>query len=514
VIAPLFASRARFGGHRTAVVDGDRRCTYAELARRGSRLANGLAGLGCRPGERVAIIGPNSIETIEWFLACAAGGFVGVAVNSRLGTPALRDMFATIDARAVIVDGRNRELAEELRDGDALPRTAVGLGQDHGCRLDYEAVIGAARDRIDLPAQLLDAPLLLTATSGTTGRVKLTVHSHLGIYTGIQCTQASLRMTPESRTLTALPMFFATATGGYWVGLVTGGEVHLLPAFDPERFVEEIGRSAITHSVVGPSPLYQVMDADLDLSPLRSMDFLGAGGAPFDPARFRELRDALGGVVGKLYSMSEITFSTVLRPEDVTPGGGCDDRVLSVGRPQPGADVRVLDDDGDDVDADGATVGEVVFSAPGIATQYWGDPDESALTFVDGTVRSGDLATIDPDGFLRIVDRRKDIIVSGGINVAPLAVESAIATHPAVQAVAVIGVPHPTWGESVHAVVVRRPGATLSADAVIAHAAASLGSVQKPQSVEFVDALPVNVTGKVLRRVLRDQRRAADGASP
>jgi long-chain acyl-CoA synthetase len=504
----MLAARLPYHGRRVAVFDARRSATYHDLADRASRLAYALAAQGCAPGDRIALIAQNSLEFFEWFFACAAGGFIGLALNTRLGELALEEMLVDADPRAVIIDGRCAENVQPLRASGALPDVEIGFGSEHGCGLDYESILAQASSSIHLPDRPGDTPFLLTATSGTTGRVKMTLHSHLGVYTGLHCTNSALRLRSTSRMLTALPMCFATATGGYWVPLFAGASLHLLPAFDPERFLDEIDRSGITHTIVGPSPLYQVMDADLDLAPLRNLEVLGAGGAPFDPTRYCALHAAIGGRVQKWYSMSEVTFSSVLEPGEVIDlDGSYNDRVTSVGRPQPGGEIWVVDDSGAQVPFDGETVGEIVFRAPGISSSYWASAEESAVTFVDGTVRSGDLGTIDADGFLRIVDRKKDLIVSGGINIAPLEVENAIATHELVASVAVIGMPHPIWGESVHAIVVPRPGAELTEDEIIDWTVPRLASVKKPRSVEFVDALPVNVTGKVLRRVLRDERR-------
>jgi acyl-CoA synthetase (AMP-forming)/AMP-acid ligase II len=444
---------------------------------------------------------------VEWFFACAAGGYIGLALNARLGTKALGEMLADSAPKAILIDAEFKELADELRSSGLLPSTVIGFGSEHGFGIDYEKALERASGRAELPVWPGDTPFLLTATSGTTGNVKMTVHSHLGVYTGLHCLQSALRLTTDSRVLTALPMFFATATGGYWISFFVGAEVHLLPAFDAHHFVDEVARSAITHSIVGPSPLYQVMDSGVDLAPLRQMTYLGAGGSAFDTARYMALHDELGGVVGKMYSLSEVTFSSLLQPSDVKTNGEFNDKVDTVGRPQPGSDIRVVDDSGDDVPGDGASRGEVVFAGPGVSRGYWSSPEESQQTFRNGGVYSGDLATVDEDGFLRVVDRKKDLIVTGGINVAPLEVEHAIASHPAVRAVAVIGVPHPTWGEGIHAVVVLQPGSTPTGDQIIQWASERLASVKKPRSIEFVDELPVNATGKVLRRVLREQYR-------
>lgn len=510
MIGRLIGAQARYRGARTAIVDGQRTLRFAELADRSARLASAFAGSGAQPGDRILLLSINSIEFIETVGACAIGGFVSLALNTRLGLDALVEMVTDADARIAIVDARLLDTAEALADRGALPPTVIVFGESSATSrswLRYDDLLTRAA-----PASIVShpghTPLMLTATSGTTGRVKMTVHSHQAVFTGMNTMQAGLAMTPADRLLTSLPMFFATATGGYWLGLFVGAETHLQSAFQPAEFVNTIGRSAITHSIVGPSPIYLAVDSGADLAPLRQMKYLGAGGAAFNNERFREIHDLLGGVIGTMYSMSEVTVSTMLMPADVVDADGAfNDKVGSVGRPQPGTDVIIVDDDGNEVPGDGRTPGELIFRAPGLATRYWSSPDESAMTFVDGGVRSGDIATVDPDGFIRIVDRKKDLIVSGGINIAPAEIEATLHTHPGVAHAAVIGIPHATWGEAIHAVVVRKPGSTVTENELIEFAAARLASVKKPRSLHFVDALPTNTTGKVLRRQLRDEYR-------
>ena len=246
-----------------------------------------------------------------------------------------------------------------------------------------------------------------------------------------------------------------------------------------------------------------------DLSSLRAII---CGASPVSKELLLAARDVLGDVFFPFYGMAE-TYSCglVLRPENQRPDGDADDirRLGSAGKPHVNVSVRVVDDDGRLVPHDGQSVGEVLVAGDTVAVGYFEMPDETAEAFRDGWMHTGDLATIDVDGFITIVDRKKDIIISGGINVASREVEEVLLRHPDISQAAVIGVPHPRWGEAIHAVVVAAPGATVDTDAVLAHCAGSLADYKRPRSIEVVAELPISGTGKVLKRVLRQPYWAA-----
>lgn len=241
--------------------------------------------------------------------------------------------------------------------------------------------------------------------------------------------------------------------------------MHILPAFDPARCTRLVAERSITHTIWPPAMIYQLLATDPDPDAFRSLEVVSSGGSPFDEGKLRRALALLGPRIYPTYGLTEATASvTQLRPEDYAAASGAlvGDRYLSIGKPWPGVRLRVRHDDGSEVERDGRDVGEIVVAGPGVSSGYWEMPDETAATFRDGWLHTGDLATMDGDGFVSIVDRRKDIVVSGAINVATLEVERAISAHPGVDAVAVVAVPDERWGEAVHAVVVASPGADLT----------------------------------------------------
>jgi acyl-CoA synthetase (AMP-forming)/AMP-acid ligase II len=255
------------------------------------------------------------------------------------------------------------------------------------------------------------------------------------------------------------------------------------------------------------------MDAGIDLDRLTSLRCLSMGGAPTDPGRLRALVDALGRRMVVQYAMTEVAVATALVADDfVEPDGSFSPRHRSIGRPLAGLEIRLVGDDGVEMPFDGEARGELELAGPYVTPGYLDNAKANREAFHDGWLRTGDVATIDADRFVWIVDRKKDLIVSGGINIAPIEVENVIAQHPDVIAAGVCGVPDALYGEAVHAAVVRRPGADLSEDDVVRWCTERLASVKKPRSVTFVDALPISSTGKLLRRELRAA--AAGESSP
>jgi long-chain acyl-CoA synthetase len=278
----------------------------------------------------------------------------------------------------------------------------------------------------------------------------------------------------------------------------------ILPAFDPHAYVDLVEAVGASHALLGPAPVYMIMDAGIDLDRMTSLRYLSMGGAPTDPTRLRALVDALGRRVAVQYAMTEVAVATTLLADDyVEPDGSFNSRHRSIGRPLDGLETRIVDDQGEVLPFDGEARGELELAGPYVTPGYLDDPAANEAAFDGRWLRTGDVATIDADGFMWIVDRKKDLIVSGGINIAPIEVETVIAQHPDVVAAGVCGVPDPLYGEAVHAAVVRRPGSQLSEDEVVRWCTERLASVKKPRSVAFVDALPISSTGKLLRRELR-----------
>lgn len=501
----MLVQSAKFNRRRVAIVDGDASFTYEEFAQRVVRLANGLIGLGMRTGDRVAILSLNSHQFSEWYFACAFAGMAGVPLNVRFSPDDLAKYLDYTGTTALIVDARLVELAGPILAGARTVEHVIGYGGDHGQPIDYERLLH--RGGLEpLPPSDPDAPVLIAPTSGTTGEIKGAVLSQRNTFMGGLAWLSGLPMTPQSRHLIALPMFFASGSPGWFMSFFVGASNVCVPRFDPATFLDVAESERATHVILGPALFYQMMELGLDLTRLRSLDLLGAGGAPFDPTRFVALRELVGDRIAIFFGLTEVAATaTFLRPTDyLDDTGNLTDRYLSIGKPWPGVELDVLDDAGEPVPHDGTAVGEIVIGGPTVGSGYWEMPEATAEAFRDGWHYTGDLATVDPDGFLYVVDRRKDIIISGGINVGSLDVEATIGRHPDVAAVAVIGVPHERWGEAVHAVVVRTPGSSVTAADITSWCRERLASFKKPESVEFVDELPVSPTGKVLKRELRE----------
>ena len=303
-------------------------------------------------------------------------------------------------------------------------------------------------------------------------------------------------------------MYFAQGAPGHYLPLAVGATTHIVPAFDPVACTRVVAERRITHTIWPPAMIYQILGIAPDPGDYASLEVISTGGAPFDEAKLRRALELFGSRIFPTYGLTEATASaTQLRPDDYVDASGAliGERYASVGKPWPGVRLRILHDDGSEVGRDRADIGEIVLAGLSVSRGYWEMPEETAGAFRDGWLSTGDLATMDDDGFVYIVDRRKDIVVSGGINVPTIEVERVLSTHPGVAAVAVVGVPHERWGEAVHAVVVPVPGAGLTEEAVVEWCRGRLASYKKPQSVELVEQLPVSSTGKVLKRELRDR---------
>lgn len=500
----LLRDHVRTDPARVAFIERDERLSYAEVQSRERRLAHALLGLGLKPGERVAFLALNSHRYFEWYLACCEAGFIGVPLNGRWTDQEMARFLDYTAAAALITDAAMASTATAAVRGAPSVRHLVGFGDDHTCPLDYEALLGAADDT-EIAGHDLSRPVLLAPTSGTTGTTRGAVMTEANTAAGIDIWLNDYPIGEASRLLLALPLYFAAATPGRYLGLCVGATTIVLPRFSPDGFAELVAATGATHTFVGPALIYQLLDAGVDPNLLASLEVVGVGGAPMASARFDAARTLLGDTMYILYGLTECAgTASVLTPRDYRSPEGAR-RMGSAGKPRPGVEIEVVDDRGLARPHDGESVGEIVVAGPVVASGYWGFGEETAATFVGGRLHTGDLGTIDGDGFLVVVDRKKDIIVSGGINVASIEVEEVLRAHPDVADVAVIGVPHEQWGEGVHAVIVAAGANHPSVDELGEWCRERLAPFKKPRSISYVEELPRNSTGKLLKRVLREQ---------
>jgi fatty-acyl-CoA synthase len=386
----------------------------------------------------------------------------------------------------------------ELANGDAAPGVTLTLGPAvYGLNLlsaaesigSYRAVDGADTNDI----------ALLSYTGGTTGKSKGAMRRHSSAAAMTNATLADFELPQTPRYLAVAPITHVAGTKVVPT-LIRGGTVHLMSGFDPEAILATIARERINFSLLVPTMIYGLLDcAALDDADLSSLELLLYGASPMSPTRLLEGLERIGPVFSQLYGQTECYPIAVLSKADHDRARP--ELFAACGQPGASCAVRLLDEDGNDV-TDGSP-GEICVRAPQAMEGYWNRPDLTSEAVRDGWLRTGDIARADERGYLYIVDRTKDMIVSGGFNIFPREVEDALTTHAAVSIAAVIGVPDAKWGEAVLALIVRRPGAEVSAEELVAKVKALKGSAYAPKSIEFVESLPLTAVGKVDKKALR-----------
>jgi long-chain acyl-CoA synthetase len=513
LVGDIVRRNAVFHGDYDAVVvpDGPTR-SWRELDERTNRFANALRDLGLAKGERIAMYAPNCAEYVEFFFGCAKSGVVGAATNIRLSASEVGSYLSYVEPTAVIVHHEVLVQARQWLPAVRSVKYVIGFGGDHGLTLDLESLMAnAAADDPRVPLTE-DDTYQLGATSGTTGISKAAILTHRNAVAALSTWAAELNLREHDTSLQNIPYFFNPGgPSGLHPVLLKGGRTVVPRTFDPAQFPGLVERFRVTHTIIVPTMVQMIVaDPACDRHDLSSLRAIFSGGSPFPAPLLERARAVLGDVFHPIYGMAEsYSCGTILRSENLfTEGTEQQRRQLgSIGKPETLVNLRVVDGDGNDVPPDGLTSGEIWLSGPTISPGYFHMDEETARSRSGEWLRTGDVAVIDSEGFITIVDRLKDIIITGGINVFSVEVERALEAHPAVAQVAVIGVPHPQWGEAIHAVVRLNPGCTTSQTELVDFAAARLSSYKKPRSIEFVDTLPISATGKVLKKDLRARHR-------
>jgi fatty-acyl-CoA synthase len=502
------ARRARKTPGRTALVHGDTETSYRELHERVLRLGHALRGLGVERGDRVAHLGPNHPAFLETLFAAGALGAVFVPLNTRLAAPELAHHLKD-SGSTVLVHGAGQAETAAAAAADAGVRHRVTLGTPDGEALGYEDLLSVAgTGPLDEPVAP-DDPCLIMYTSGTTGRPKGAVLSHANITWNSVNVLVDTDLTGDEVTLVVAPLFHTAGLNMTCLPtLLKGGRVVLMESFDPGTVLEVVERRRVTY-MFGVPTMYDAMAAHprwetADLSGLRS---LNCGGAPV-PARTIERYLARGLAFSQGYGMTEASPGVLfLDREEVSAKAG------SAGVPHFFTDARVAL-------ADGSTArpgqrGEVLVQGPNVMSGYWGRPEDTAAAFTDdGWLRTGDVARTDEEGYAYIVDRIKDMFVSGGENVYPAEVEDALLSHPAVRECAVVGVPDDVWGEVGHAVVVLEAGGRADGPEILAHLRGRLAKYKIPKTVAFAADLPRTASGKIVKSAVREAHPVASAAGP
>jgi long-chain acyl-CoA synthetase len=476
---------ARYYPERPALCVGGGWLTFRELHNRVMRLAAALTGLGFNAGDRLALLLPNSPEYLEFVYACSRIGVIAVPINTRL---------SVVEIDRVLADASPRGLVRH----SSLPAPCV--------RVSWELIID--RQPLDSPTDASmaayydpDAILALIYTSGTTGRPKGVMLTHTNVLSNVHNFNYWMRHRDGGVYLHAAPIFHIADFPALFAAPVFGACQLALARFTPAGFCEAVEKHQINRTVLVPTMINLLTQfADVKQHDLSSLEVLAYGGSPMAPELIRRTRELLPKVkLVQVYGLSETGYLTGLEDHEHTNG-----RLTSCGRPAPGIEVQVADESGKALQA--GQRGELVARGANVMRGYWNDPEDTAAAFRNGFFRTGDIGYHDADGYFYILDRLKDMIVTGGENVYSGEVEAVILDHPAVREVAVFGISDPQWGELVAACVVLKPGMNITAEALIRHCRERLANYKVPRHLEFSEMdLPKNGSGKVLKRLLRER---------
>jgi acyl-CoA synthetase (AMP-forming)/AMP-acid ligase II len=471
---------ARARGHLPFAQHDDRVVTYADARSRTNRMAHAFMRAGLRAGDRLAFIGGNSTEAALLYFACSKTGIVPVPLNPRLTTSEIDFIVGDAGARLVLTED---ELVALVGAGD-LP--------------DHDVQVHASPGDV----------LYQMYTSGTTGPPKGVLLTHSAVLTN--CAQVSCGLSyaiePGDRWLIVAPLFHAAAVITAFNCVFGGGCLVIQRGFDPSAVVDALEQERIALTTLVPAMiqacLVSVPDIEeRDFSALRAIAY---GGSVIAESTLRRAMDVFGcdfyQGFGQTESSAGLTYLTELDHRAALEGHP--ELLSSCGQPLPGTEIRIVDAEGHDLPT--GDVGEVVARGPQLMLGYWNRPDDTAAALRDGWLWTGDAGALDKDGYLTIHDRLRDMVVTGGENVYPNEVESALAAHPSIAEAAVIAIPDERWGEAVHAVVVARPGLELDLDDLNRHCRALLAGFKAPRSYEVVAELPRNASGKVRKQVLRE----------
>jgi long-chain acyl-CoA synthetase len=478
---------------REAVVDGDLRLSFHDLGARVQRLSAGLRAKGVRPGTRVATLLSNSHRYLELHYAIPGAGAIVVPLNSRLAVPEMEYILKDAGVTHLIVDEAHDDVASHLT---PLVEQVLRIPDE------YENLI-AAHEPEDLPGpDSEDAPAGIYYTGGTSGPAKGVVLSHRALIGQSMSLGIELDLQRQQRILIVFPLFHLGSICGMYVTVWLGSTLVFQPAVVPTEILQIIARERITMTSLVPT----VINALVSHPEARRTDFSSLrlvvhGAAPISPTLCAQAVEVFGCGVTQAYGMTEMAGgATLLKNEQDlldTP------QIRSAGLPMVGYEIQVRREDGSRCEID--EVGEVVLRGPSMLTEYWNKPEETFRVLRDGWYWSGDMGFQDCAGYVYLVDRSKDMIVTGGENVYSIEVENAIAAHPDVLEVAVFGVPDDSWGERVHAVVVPKDGCAPAASEIITFCRERIAGYKTPKSVELRnEELPKSGVGKVLKRELRE----------
>jgi fatty-acyl-CoA synthase len=505
-----FARRARrLYASREAVVDRELRLSYAQFFDRCDRWSSALQQLGITPGDRVAYIAPNTRSQLESFYAVPQIGAVLVPINYRLTAEDFAYIINHSGARIVCAHGDYLDAVEGIR--AQLPNVEhfVALEGSQDGWLDYEKLLADASPDFARPEIGENDLISINYTSGTTSRPKGVMITHRNAYMNVVGTLVHHPMTANDRYLWTLPMFHANGWTFVWIVTAVGATHVCLPKVEPRAIFELMQREQVSMFCAAPTVLIGIANApdELRRNARRGVRLFTAG-APPAAATIERIEGEFGWELTHVYGLTETSpFITICEPLPEHSQLAPRERAAMKSRQGveliTSGELIVMDDDGNEVPHDGQTLGEICVRGNVVMAGYYNDPEATAKAMRDGWFHSGDAAVVHPDGYAEIRDRIKDVIISGGENISSVEVEGVLLRHPAVQEVAIVGMPHEKWGEAPHAFIVLREGASATEAELRQFARENLAHFKAPQWVSFVNELPKTATGKIQKYVLR-----------
>ena len=515
-IASLIEQSGKENADKICVVDGDCRLTFREMEERADRLARALVEMGVEPGDRVGIFLTNCFQYIEMFYAITKIGAVFVSLNFRLREKETTYILNNAGAKVLILGERYVDLMQSIRRELSSVTSYMVIGQAPPGMESYEDVVTAqSPDPFPVASVPDDATFTIIYTSGTTGLPKGAMLTHGNLLTTFEEAAAAADPEDESAmvtgtTLVNVPMYHIAGVLAP-LGAIRGVTVVILSRFDPGMFFEAIEREKVVSTYLVPTMLRAILDhpdfSKRDLSSLQNITY-GAAPMPITLLR-RALKDLPVNYTNTFGQTEGFGTITSLTPEDHQLEGDEEEiqkkikRLSGVGTPLAGYEIRIVDEQDRDVPL--GVVGELIARGKRVMKGYWNNPEATREALLDGWLHTGDLVSMDEDGYLYMGGRTKDMINRAGENIYSIEIEETLHTHPKVAESAVIGVPDEYWGEIVKALIVLKPGEEATPDEIIAFCRERLASYKKPSIVEFVEALPKNALGKVLKNVLRGE---------
>jgi fatty-acyl-CoA synthase len=517
ILTEVLRKALRLYGRKRAIVCGDESWTYGQFGERVNRLSQALLTLGLEKGDRVAVVHRNCHRYLECYFGVMQVGAVLVPVNYRLSAA---DWLSTIEdagARLVVVEDPFREQLESV--SDCLRESCkvvwspgeVTIGSDQGTELGYEALLSSAAPNAPPTMNIAaDDMAQIYYTSGTTGQGKGVVLTHRNVYTHALGTIAEFKLDDSDVWLHAAPMFHLADGWATWAITWVGGVHVLVPEFTEYIALEAVQREGVTTTNLIPTMLNALVNYpavhEYDLSSLR---LLLSGGSPVAEGLAKRTVETFGCEYVQTYGMTEtspyLTVSTLKEHlRKLAPQEQMRFRAKT-GREFITVELRVVDEQGQDVSPDGEEVGEIIVRGDSVTKGYWNLPEATKEALRDGWLHTGDMAVMDAEGYVTIVDRKRDIIITGGENVYSVEVENELYSHPAVLEAAVIGVPDEEWGEAVKAVIVLKEGQRATEEEIIQYCKERMAHFKAPKSVDFVLSMPRTGSAKIAKAMLKEK---------